>query len=174
MILRVYAMWNRSRIILCVLLLIYIPGVIMNFVVVGIYMNPVTYLSGEFRAKSESPGRFRTNGSPSSAIFHPVTVLRVLDFSFCYYSGDTAPYLAIYVTIPRQILGVVLFILPVTQALRESIHMYKATKHWQPNKYMALLARDGILDFFLYVSTFFHPPFQRHFPPQSSVCRAPA
>ena len=106
---------------------------------------------------------------------HPlllVIVARVLDFSFCYYSGDMTPYLAIYyVAIPRQILGVVLFILAVTQALRQSINMYKATKHWQPNKYMALLVRDGILDFFLYVSLlfFYHSPSSILAPPPSLV-----
>ena len=54
MILRVYAMWNRSRTILCVLLLIYVPSIIIIFVVVGVYMNPDKYLTGASRATSES------------------------------------------------------------------------------------------------------------------------
>ena len=102
-------------------------------------------------------GDSEQNGSPSSAIFYPVTVVRVLDFSLCYYSSDTAPYLATYITIPRQILGVVLLILAATKTLKQSIDMYKATKHWESNKYMTLLARDGILYFFLYVFFFFRP-----------------
>ena len=32
--------------------------------------------------------------------------------------------------------------------------MYKATKEWQPNRYMQLFARDGILYFLVYVSPF--------------------
>ncbi|KAI9571042.1 hypothetical protein HD554DRAFT_241576 [Boletus coccyginus] len=43
MILRVYAMWNRSIWVLWVLLSIYLPGVIASIVVLGIYDNPSTY-----------------------------------------------------------------------------------------------------------------------------------
>ena len=32
--------------------------------------------------------------------------------------------------------------------------MYKATKEWQPNHYMQLFVRDGILYFVVYVSPF--------------------
>ena len=46
MILRLYAMWNRSKIILGVLLLIYIPVNIIGFVFSGVFYNPNTYLSG--------------------------------------------------------------------------------------------------------------------------------
>ena len=46
MLLRVYAMWNRSKIILGVLLLIYIPLNIIIFVFAGVFNNPNTYLSG--------------------------------------------------------------------------------------------------------------------------------
>jgi hypothetical protein len=46
MILRVYAMWNQSKMILFILLFIYVPQVIVSFVVVGIYYNPNTHLSG--------------------------------------------------------------------------------------------------------------------------------
>ena len=46
MLLRVYAMWNRSKIILGVLLLIYIPLNIISFVFAGVFNNPNTYLSG--------------------------------------------------------------------------------------------------------------------------------
>ena len=45
MILRVYAMWNRSKMILCLLLFIYVPQVIVSFVFAGLY-NTGTYLSG--------------------------------------------------------------------------------------------------------------------------------
>ena len=34
--------------------------------------------------------------------------------------------------------------------------MYKATKQWKPNKYMQHLMKDGMLYFFVYVSTFFY------------------
>ena len=46
MILRVYVMWNRSKWILWILLVIYIPQVIISLVVGGIYVDPNTHLSG--------------------------------------------------------------------------------------------------------------------------------
>lgn len=46
MILRVYAMWNRSRIILCVLLFLFIAQTITGFIYAGIYINSDTYFSG--------------------------------------------------------------------------------------------------------------------------------
>jgi hypothetical protein len=54
MILRVYAMWNRSKWILYSLLLIYVPQVIVFFIFTGIYDNPNTYLSGVSQAKLEA------------------------------------------------------------------------------------------------------------------------
>jgi energy-coupling factor transporter transmembrane protein EcfT len=46
MVLRVYAMWYQSKIIIRVLLCIYIPGVIIAFTFAGIYNTPGAYLSG--------------------------------------------------------------------------------------------------------------------------------
>ena len=46
MLLRVYAMWNRSKIILGVLLLTYASQSIISFVFSGVFNNPNTYLSG--------------------------------------------------------------------------------------------------------------------------------
>ena len=46
MILRVYAMWDCSKMILGVLLLIYVPEVVIACIFTGIYFNPNTYLSG--------------------------------------------------------------------------------------------------------------------------------
>jgi hypothetical protein len=42
--------------------------------------------------------------------------------------------------------------------------MYKATKQWQPNQYMRLLVKHGIIYFFTYVNRFIYlsPPAPRH------------
>lgn len=58
MVLRVYAMWNRSRIILGILFFIYVPTVVVSFVWNGIYDNPNETFSGMFRAKLEIPVRY--------------------------------------------------------------------------------------------------------------------
>ena len=52
MILRVYAMWNRSRKTLGALLFIYVVQIITSFVIEGIYNNPNTYISGTSHDKS--------------------------------------------------------------------------------------------------------------------------
>ena len=53
MVLRVYAMWNKSKRILYILLSIYVPQVVVSFAVQVIYSNP-TYLSGMSQAKLQA------------------------------------------------------------------------------------------------------------------------
>ena len=55
MILRVYAMWDQSKIILGILLLFYVPQVIVSAVWEGLYNNPNKTISGMFLAKLEVP-----------------------------------------------------------------------------------------------------------------------
>ncbi|KAF8120490.1 hypothetical protein EV363DRAFT_91134 [Boletus edulis] len=52
---------------------------------------------------------------------------------------------------PRVVLAAALVIFAVSQTLKQSFEMYKATKQWQPNRYMQKLVGDGILYFFVYV-----------------------
>ena len=54
-----------------------------------------------------------------------------------------------FTSIPRIILGVMLFLLALVQTLKEQVGMYKATKQRQLNPYMKLLVKDGILYFFV-------------------------
>ena len=49
MILRVRAMYEGSRIVLGVLLLLYVPMIFLVAISTGIYNNPTTYLSGVCR-----------------------------------------------------------------------------------------------------------------------------
>ncbi|KAF8122298.1 hypothetical protein EV363DRAFT_1301244 [Boletus edulis] len=102
MILRVYAMWNRSRTILRVLLLVFTIQTLITVVLEGIHDNSNTHFS--------------------------------------------VYYLAI-----RLALSALLAILAVFQALKQSLEMYKATKQWQPNRYMQKLVKDGILYFIVNV-----------------------
>ncbi|KAF8452921.1 hypothetical protein L210DRAFT_3520008 [Boletus edulis BED1] len=121
MILRVYAMWNRSRTILCVLLLLYTIQTIMTVVIDVIYDNP-TSLS--------------------------VIVVQVLDFSFCIAQpGNTSLRSGTYFVISRSVFSAILTVLAVFQTLWQSFEMYKATKQWQPNRYIQKLVKDGIIYF---------------------------
>ncbi|KAG8216189.1 hypothetical protein J3R82DRAFT_8214 [Butyriboletus roseoflavus] len=142
MVLRVYAMWNQSKWILWLLLFIYVPQVIFSLIVAGVY-NTNTYIS--------------------------VTIVQVTNFSFCDLSSNTTTFmLAVYANlIPRFVLGAMLLILAGTQTLKQSVNMYKATKQWQPNRYMERLVRDGMIYFLVYVSISFPPLFRSHFSPPS-------
>ena len=89
--------------------------------------------------------------------FSLATIAQVPDFpdaSWCFILLNVPPNLTIYFMIPRFVLSAVLFILALTQTLKESVTMYKATKQWQPNRYMMLLVKDGIIYFFTYVDRF--------------------
>jgi len=130
MILRVYAMWDQSKMILRVLLSIYVPEVVIAFIFTGIYGNPSAYFS--------------------------VTIIQLPQFTHCNYSYDPPVPLWSYLS-PNFFLGLALLILAVTQTLKQSFYMYKVTKTWQPNQYMKLLVRDGIIYFL--VNVIFDVPF---------------
>ncbi|KAF8452924.1 hypothetical protein L210DRAFT_3755861 [Boletus edulis BED1] len=122
MILRVYAMWNRSMSILRVLLLVYTIQTLITVVFEGIYNNPNTHLSA----------------------------VRILEFSICCSSTDNTSHAGYYVA-PRLVLSALLAILAIFQTVKQSFEMYKATKQWQPNRYMQKLAKEGILYFLVNV-----------------------
>ncbi|KAF8419132.1 hypothetical protein L210DRAFT_873189 [Boletus edulis BED1] len=127
MILRVHAMWNRSRAILCILLLVYIIQTFTAVVFAGIYTNPNTHLS--------------------------VITIQILDFSVCGASVDKLGnvFYAVYFIPLRLVLSVLLAILAVFQTLKQSFEMYKVTNQWQPNRYMQKLVKDGVFYFIMYV-----------------------
>jgi len=125
MILRVYAMWNQSKRILYILLVIYVPQVMVSFIFTGIYVNSNTYLQ--------------------------VTVVQVIHFSFCYSPVTGSPQTFLCDATLRFVLSATLLILAVFQTLKQSVGMYKATKQWQPNRYMQQLVRDGIFYFLVNV-----------------------
>lgn len=83
-------------------------------------------------------------------------VAQIQDSSFCSVLLNIPPNVTLYFLIPRFLLSGLLLVLAVTQTLRESIDMYRATKQWQPNRYLKLLARHGIIYFFTYVGGFLH------------------
>ncbi|KAF8558538.1 hypothetical protein OG21DRAFT_1481244 [Imleria badia] len=121
MILRVYAMYNRSKIILGVLLLMYIPEVVMLIVSGGIYSNP-------------------NNGI--------VSIVQLLDITVCNVTFSTQTW-TVACTIIQFILGTVMCILVTVQFVGASFRMYQATRKLELNKYMSLIVREGIFYFFV-------------------------
>ena len=88
---------------------------------------------------------------PLITFFSLVTIVQVVNFTFCNDSPPVTLLGYLGDAVPRFILSITLLILAVIQTLKHSVEMYRATKQWQPNRYMQLLVRDGILYFLLYV-----------------------
>ncbi|KAF8126071.1 hypothetical protein EV363DRAFT_1349698 [Boletus edulis] len=119
MALRVYAMYNRSKIILGVLLVIYILEVAILLLNASIYSDP-NYIK--------------------------MSITQCLDISICNIMPST-PTWSIAATTMQCILGTVLCTLVVVKFVRGSLQMYQATRRWEVNSYIALLARDGLFYF---------------------------
>ena len=86
------------------------------------------------------------------------SLVTVIQFPFlnssaiCAVSLDPPPNITAYFLIPRFLLNVLLLVLALTQTVKESVGMYKATKRWQPNRYIKLLAKHGVIYFLTYVN----------------------
>jgi len=121
MVLRVYAMWNRSKTIISILLLAYSVQVILQVVVVAVFSNPYTDATVT------------------------VAINQVLNYSVCT-EVDTVigPYFK-YVVIYPTLFDLLLLVLALIPTVKESTSMYKATKRWQPNRYMSLIVKEGVL-----------------------------
>ncbi|KAF8428915.1 hypothetical protein L210DRAFT_3563711 [Boletus edulis BED1] len=118
MILRVYTLWNRSRVTLWILLFICAAQIITDVAFDSIYGNLNTHLS--------------------------VTIVRVFNSSFCNSSFvNDPPTRGFYSALaaPRLLLAAALLILAVFQTVKQSVELYKATKQWQPNRYVKQLER---------------------------------
>jgi len=123
MIWRVYAMWNQSKTVLCILMFIYIPQLLVTCVLDGIY---------------EFPGRTLS-----------VKVQEVPGFgAYCTYQDDMVPYLVIYRAIPRFVLGTALLTFAVIPPVTQAVEMYRTTKKWRINQStVRLLVREGTVYF---------------------------
>ena len=87
--------------------------------------------------------------------YSPVKVIQVVDVAFCNISFIKAPsHLVFGFPLLRFVLGVMLLILVVISSLKQSVVLYRATRQWQPNRYVQLLVKDGILYFIAYVFPF--------------------
>ncbi|KAF9233812.1 hypothetical protein BU15DRAFT_79735 [Melanogaster broomeanus] len=120
-VLRVYAMYNRSRIVLGILLLIYIPTQIIELVLVGIINNPKTYMS--------------------------ITDVEVVNMESCTNSYNGGTELIISLRVFSTVINGVLCSFAVVQCIRYSLEMHKVLGKWQLNRYMKLLVQESILYF---------------------------
>ena len=141
MILRVYAMWNRSKRILFFLLFIFVPHITISYTFTGIYTNPNTHYTGTSSAGLQS--------NIFLLPFPAVITLPVLYSPVCISLSSNPIVLTthLYDGSLRLLLTTVLLVLAVAQSLRQMVLMYGATKQWHLNRYMQRLTADGILYF---------------------------
>ncbi|KAF8553272.1 hypothetical protein OG21DRAFT_1267462 [Imleria badia] len=125
MILRVYAMYNKSRIVLGVLLALCAATIILVAISTAFYNNPDTYLT--------------------------MTNPQVLNVSFCDPIYTTTSKLGRYKLIPRLILAALMFILVVVRLCMESFQMYKVTNQWKANETLNHLVRKGVVYFLVHL-----------------------
>ncbi|KAF8838728.1 hypothetical protein BDN67DRAFT_971130 [Paxillus ammoniavirescens] len=123
MILRIYAMYNRSKTILSILLVIYIPTMALTIVPLVYKMTRKLYLS--------------------------VHLVEVVDVRLCIVPDTTIPIPSRYLLGSRFILGALLCIFAVAKFIRESLETYKEIKQWRSNRYMELLVRESVLYFII-------------------------
>ena len=145
MILRVYAMYNRSRTILGVLLVIYIAEVCVFIGASIIYSDP----------------KYGTGTCVSNKVDHSftkfclaVSITQLIYIAVCNVV-PTIQRWTIAPTVVKLAPSTVMCILVAAQFVRDSLQMYQATRTWQLNRYMNLLVRDGFLYFLVYVPLFF-------------------
>ncbi|KAF8126812.1 hypothetical protein EV363DRAFT_1173603 [Boletus edulis] len=119
MILRVYAIYDRSRIILGALLVMYIAQLVIFFIGASIY---------------------------SDSKYSTVSTVQLLNLTICTFVVSTQTWNIAAATI-QCILASVLCILVVVKFARNSVQMYQATRTWQLNRYISLLTRDGLFYF---------------------------
>jgi len=118
MILRVWAMWKRSKIVLGILLFCYVVEIVVQLVGITVFDNP------------------RTDAT--------VIINQVLNYTTCTeVLPALSPYLT-YTLINPFLFDVLLLIFALVPTVKHSTEMYRETNLWQPNRYMSLIVKEGI------------------------------
>ncbi|KAF8442242.1 hypothetical protein L210DRAFT_3644387 [Boletus edulis BED1] len=125
MILRLWAIYNRSRIIIHVLLALFSLEIIPILLSAAIYSDPSNLT---------------------------VASIQRQDFSNCQVVPKSLIWAGV-TTVVQVTHGAVMCMLAIAQFVWQSIQMYQVTKQWQLNRYMRLFIKQGIIYFsavFLY------------------------
>jgi hypothetical protein len=154
MILRVYAMYNRSRRILAILLVTYIPAVVLSIVFDCLHydLNNL-YLSGNVQVNHRLSAH---STSPLSPTLFFQWLLRWRTSKFCVVAINDIAHIQLHIRpVARLVIGTLLCILAVAKFVRQSLEMHKALKQWRSDRYMKLFVRESILYFIAYALRFF-------------------
>jgi hypothetical protein len=155
MILRVWAMYSRSKLILRTLLALFSMEIVSTLLADSIFQDS-RYMAGMW-ILAELMVRYTDPLSTAIPFlghhWHTVHTTQILDFSFCVWQNEL-PSLTNVVSILQMTHAAAMCILAIAQFVRQSLQMRRATKVWQLNRYMNLLVKQGILYFLGYVSLF--------------------
>ena len=140
MILRLWTMYNRSRLILGILLTSYVAEVVPSTIGCIVYTIP-----------QNSSGRYKLVSMTLKLIgHHAATVIHILDLSACSVGAFSTSWKKVSST-TQLIHAAVMCILVIIQFIRESVQIYKATKQRELGQFMNLFVMEGVLYFFAYV-----------------------
>lgn len=150
MILRVWAMYHRSKVILGTLLISYVAEIIAGTIASIVYSNPQVV-----------PGRHEpvlvTTWAAWISLHITVTVTQILDVWYC--TIGSVPYGWNKAANMTQLIhGGMMFTLVTIRFTWQSLRMYKATRQWRLNQFINLLVVEGVLYFLLYVFISSPPP----------------
>ncbi|KAI9567799.1 hypothetical protein HD554DRAFT_2103449 [Boletus coccyginus] len=120
MILRVWVIYKRSRLILCTLLILLSLTIIFAFLATVI---------------DDRPGN------------QPAAADQILNFSICGARSSSPTWTTVTTTF-QIVEGATLLSLMIFQFVWESLQMYRETGRWQINRYMNIFVKQGILYFF--------------------------
>ena len=150
MILRVWAMYNRSTLILGVLLTSFSLEIIANILFAAV-TSIRTNLSGTLMLAKQMVPCTNKLSIMTPLICRPtVAITHIPGYSFCIVQLNSPIWIEV-ADILQIIHGAAVCILGIVQFVIQSRQMYRVTRQWQPNRYMVLLVREGILYFFAYV-----------------------
>ncbi|OAX33167.1 hypothetical protein K503DRAFT_548964 [Rhizopogon vinicolor AM-OR11-026] len=123
MILRIYAMYGQSRLILGILLVLFV-SIMALMLVIGIrYYGPHSGLT--------------------------ITQYNLLNTEFCLETLGPSPMFYIYASIPSAIFDALLVALATTRLVKHTIEMNEATGKTRLNQCMKIIVRDSVIYFVL-------------------------
>ncbi|KAH7928857.1 hypothetical protein BV22DRAFT_1126216 [Leucogyrophana mollusca] len=123
MIMRVYAMYTRSRVILSLLMLFFVATVAASIVLAVNYYSPKILI---------------------------VTEVDLIGTDYCVQSPPAiGSILYIHLTIPRVCLDVLLLALAIGRLVKNALEMHNILGKWRLNVYLRMLVRDSVIYFIL-------------------------
>ncbi|KAF9220134.1 hypothetical protein BS17DRAFT_355952 [Gyrodon lividus] len=121
MILRIFAMYNRSRRLLYFLLALFLPVVVVELVLSVLYFGPRN-------------GMYVTN-------------ISLAGMEVCTANFSSSPLLYIYFSLPGIVFDGTLAMFAIARLIQHTANTQRSLGAWEMNVYMRVLARDSILCF---------------------------